>query len=134
MLSALSVFIYAFIVSVCFAVIFSFIPNVKLNHPLTYISCCTIFAVYFLYFLIVYIKTPQKKVAQDSSGFKLNIKIALISILLLPLIFAVNMLFGFSFSNFLSYGITILYPSFLALSYFVYYISKKIILRTKSVH
>lgn len=133
MLSALFIFLYFFVISSTFGIISAFVPQ-TLNSPFIYIVLPIISIGIFTYYLVEYIKTPQKRVAFDINKYKFKIKKALICLLLVPIIFALNLFFGFTFVEFTKYLTTIIYPICIALVYFVYYPFKRILLKSKFVH
>ena len=132
MLSSTSVLLYVALISTIFGIIYSNSINVKINHPITYIVFPVIASLYFLYNLIVYLKSPQKRIAFDLTKFNINYVYLTISIMIIPVIFAINLIFGFSFKNFYNYSLSLLYPICLTLTYLVYYATQKIILKNKT--
>ncbi|MBE7074390.1 MAG: PadR family transcriptional regulator [Clostridiales bacterium] len=134
MLSSLMLFVYISLLSITFGIICSFIPNVKLHNVTSYLLFPILFLIYFICTYITYVRTPQKRIALDTSKFKFNWKLCLISILLIPVIFAINLLCGFTFVNFKSYCLITLYPIMLSLTYFIYFLFTKIILKSKSIY
>lgn len=134
MLSSLPIFIYIAILSLCFGIICSDMQNIKLNHPISFIICPFIACLYFIYYLILFLKAPQKKIALDLTKYKVKIKYLIVSLLLIPIILAINIMIGFSFVNFKTYIVTALYPIFITLSYLIFCLSRKLILKTKFIY
>ena len=133
MLSALFIFLYMCVISTAFGIIGAFVPQ-KLNSPFIYFVLPIICLGIFVYYLVEYIKTPQKRVAFDINKYKFKTKTALICLLLIPIILSLNLIFGFTFTEFSKYLTTIIYPIFIVLIYFVYYPFKKLLLRSKSIY
>ena len=133
MLTCLCLLGYICLLSLGFGIGFSFSNDVILNHPITFIVFPTLALFLFIYSLILYLRAPHKRVALDLTKFKPNLKFTLISLLIIPIVIAINIICGFTFNQFAQYAITLIYPSLIALSYFVYLIFRKIILKTNSV-
>lgn len=134
MLTSLSVLCFVCVISLVFGILFSFSSIALLNNPLTFIVFPIIATLLFIYSLSLYLRAPQKRIALDLTKFKINYKLLFVSLLIIPIIIAVNIICGFSFDAFPKYAITITYPSVIALTYFVYFISQQIILKTNSVY
>lgn len=134
MLTSLSVFAYAVLVSLIFGIVYSFIPGVRFNKPISFIIMPIIVGIYFCYYLVCYLKTPQKRIALDISKYKLKSKYILVSILLIPLILSGNLIAGFTFKNISLYQISIFYPLCFVFTYFVYYFARKLILKSKNLY
>lgn len=134
MLSSLCVLIYVAIVSAVFGFCFSGAVGVKLNSPITYLIFPIITLVYFLIAFISYIKAPQKRIALDLSVYKFRLKYLMISLLFIPIIFAINLLFGFSFEQFNLWIVALVYPCCMTLVYVVKHVSRKILLKSKSMY
>ena len=134
MLTWLIVFIYTTLLSIGFNIGFSFSNVARLNRPFVYMICPFIALAVFIISYIIYLKTPQKRIALDLKRFKINSKLVLISLLLLPIILALNIFIGFNFANFARYALTIIYPCVTALTYFISYLVRKVLLKTKIVY
>lgn len=134
MLTSLSVFAYTVLVSLIFGISYSFVSGVRFNKPISFIIMPIIIGIYFCYYLVCYIKTPQKRIALDISKYKLKSKYILASILLIPLILSGNLIAGFTFKNIAMYQISIFYPLCFVFTYFVYYIARKLILKSKYLY
>lgn len=134
MLTALSVFVYTIIISMIFGIAYSFVSGVRFNKPISFIIMPILVGIYFCYYLICYIKTPQKRIALDISKYKLKPKYIWASVLLIPLILSGNLIAGFTFANISMYQIAIFYPLCFVFTYFVYFVARKLILKTKSIY
>lgn len=134
MLTALSVFAYIAVISLIFGVAYSFVSGVRFNKPISFLVMPILASIYFCYYLVCYLKTPQKRIALDISKYKLNKKLILISLLFIPLILAGNLIAGFTFVNIRLYQISIFYPLCFVLTYFVYYLARKLILKSKNLY
>lgn len=122
------------IISVILAISFSFVKVAKLNNAIFYVTIPFIFVITTAVALIQFVKSPRKKVAYDVNKFKFNISLFFINLLIIPLIIAVNVLFGFNFSNFPIYSLTILYPIIMATFYLFYYVCQKIFIKRKMLY
>ena len=134
MLTALSVFAYIAVISLIFGVAYSFVSGVRFNKPISFLVMPIGASIYFCYYLVCYLKTPQKRIALDIAKYKLNKKLILISLLFIPLILAGNLIAGFTFVNIRLYQISIFYPLCFVLTYFVYYFARKFILKSKNLY
>lgn len=134
MITCLLTFIYVCLVSLGFGIGFSFSNVARLNRPFVFIICPILAFILFVVSYIIYLKSPQKRVALDLTKFKLNFKIAITSIFLIPIILALNIFIGFNFSNFTRYALTITYPCTIALTYFIFHLIRKIILKFSFVY
>ncbi len=132
--TSLLMFSYISLITIVFAVIFSFIKNVHLNHPVTYIIFPIIALLIFGINYINYKKAPHKCIALDLTKFKFNAKFCAISLLAIPIIFAINLMCGFSFENFTAYSLTLLYPITLSFSYIVFHFVRKLLLKSKLMY
>lgn len=134
MLSALVVFVYVVLVSMSFGLIFRGVSDIKLNSPITYLVFPALALIYFVITFIAYMKAPQKRIALDLSVYKFKIKYCLISLLFIPIIFAINLIFGFSFEQFGLWIVAFIYPCCMTLVYIVNHIARTILLKTKSMY
>lgn len=134
MITCLLTFVYICLLSLGFGIGFSFSNVARLNRPFVFIICPILALILFAISYIIYLKSPQKRVALDLTKFKLNFKLAITSILLIPIVIALNIFIGFNFSNFARYSLTITYPCVIALTYFVFHIIRKIILKFSFVY
>lgn len=132
-LTTLCVFgIYVLISLIC-GFSFCTISNAYLNCPLTFIVYPALLFIPVIFTFLTYIKIPQKKVAKVEQ-FKFNTTLAGLSILLIPIIFAINLFAGFTFANFSSFAICIIYPIFISLTYFVYYFVQKLLIKSRKMY
>lgn len=130
--TSISVFIFTALVTLVCGLIFSN-SDVFLNHPITYVVFPSIALLFFICNVVGYIKAPQKRIALDLTKYKFNFILFIAIILLIPIIFAINFMFGFSFSNFGYYSLSLIYPTLLTLNYVVYFFTQKLILKSKIV-
>ena len=105
-----------------------------LNHPLTFLVLPLICLIVFVINFSIYHKSPQKRVAYDINNFKFSTSSFILNIILLPLIFAINLLLGFTFAKIRVYCITLLYPCILAFIYLIIFVAQKILSKWKKLY
>lgn len=132
MFTSISMFLYTALITLIFGLVFKKL-DVFLNHPITYVIFPSAALLFCFVSVIGYFKSPQKRIALDLTKYKFNSVLFIATILLIPIIFAINFMFGFSFNSFGYYSLSLLYPSLLTLNYLVYFLTQKIILKTKIV-
>lgn len=134
MLTSLCLFGAISLITLIFGIIFSSFKNIYLNSPITYLILPLLSLLIFGINFIAYQKSPQKRVAFDVNKFKFNYSTLILSLLIIPLVIAINILFGFNFKNFSEYSLSILYPLTLSLIYVIYYITQKILSKSKKLY
>ncbi len=124
----LSLFVFGFysVLSLLMGIILIGNNNVYMNKWITFFVYPLILLVIFLICLFNYNKFPQKQMPKNNL-LKMNSNLCIISAVMVPIILAINMFCGFSFSNFGNYIISFVYLSIIALTYFVYYFSIKLV-------
>ena len=122
------------LISIILSLFLGPINDIRFNKPISYIIFPAILGFVTLIHLVLHQKSPQKRVAYDTNKFKLNKISLVISILIIPVIFAVNVLFGFNFKNFAAYSLTIIYPIFISLIYLFYYVIQKLLTKSKKMY
>ena len=134
MLTSLLLFGTYSLICAILGIVFSNIAIAKLNYPITFMSIPAIIFIFFAIRLFLFERSPQKRIAYDINKFKLNYKYLVISLLIIPLTIAINMLFGFNFTNFVEFSVTIIYPCLLCFMYLTYYIIQKALTKLKSLY
>ncbi len=134
MLTSLLLFGTYSLICTLLGIAFRNIAMAKLNYPITFMSIPAIIFVFFAIRLFLFERSPQKRIAYDINKFKLNYKYLVISLLIIPLTIAINMLFGFNFTNFVEFSVTIIYPCTLCFIYLIYYIIQKALTKLKSLY
>ena len=125
----LSMFALYSVVSVMLATVVNlFVTGVYLNSPITYLALPILLFCVMLTKLIVFKKFPHKKVTVKSQQ-KVNTNLLYLSISLLPITLAVNLLCGFTFNNFNNFILAIIYPVLISLCYPLYILTKKLIMK-----
>lgn len=122
------------ILSLLMYIVLSSINTINISFPLIFavlpfISLCVFIGIFF-----IHQKSPEKRVAYDINKFKFNISLFIISLCVIPIVFALNLISGFNFYNFNTYAVTILYPCLLAFTYLIYYICQKLLIKSKSMY
>ncbi|MBE7082447.1 MAG: hypothetical protein E7378_02045, partial [Clostridiales bacterium] len=134
MLTALAILIYTCCTSLIFGICYNFVANAKLNHPLTFIIFPAIALVLFIFALMQYLRTPFNRISYDREKYKFNLKICLICLAIIPILFALCLILGFNGANFVEFSLILLYPTFIALVYFVRYFTIKILLKSNKIY
>lgn len=134
MLTSLFMFIAITLISTLQAIIFINNKVAYLNSPLTFLIMPIVSLLVFIVNYVLYNRSKQKRVAFNINKFKFNLTIFLLSLLVIPIILAINLLFGFNFSNFNQYVISIIYPSQIALIYLIYWSIQKILIKLKMLY
>lgn len=134
MLTSLLLFGTYSLICTILGIVFRDVAIARLNYPITFMSIPAIIFLFFAIRLFLFERSPQKRIAYDINKFKLNYKYLVISILIIPLTIAINMLFGFTFTNFVEFSVTIVYPCLLCFIYLIYYIIQKVLTKLKSLY
>lgn len=134
MLTSLLMFCAFSLLSCLLGIFLSGVESAMYNTPLTYTIIPCVFLIVFLIRLLSYEKSPQKRIAFDINKFKFNWMIMVLSILLIPLVFSINLLAGFTYSTYTQYAVTLLYPCLLSLVYIAHYLIQKVLCRSKSFY
>jgi len=132
--SSLISFIYILCFSLAYTVFFFKRKSILLSNTLTFIVLPIIFASIFIYRTIEYIKNPNKKSTVNIKKYNFKTSYFLISLLIIPLILAINLLIGFNFKNFKYHFITLTYPLILSTIYLFNYIVTKILIKIKNLY
>lgn len=136
MISALSLFLIVSALSLVAGIVFSFAESAYLNAPITFIIYPAILFIFFIVRYLTYVKSPQKRIAHDINKYKLSFGLATTSILMIPIVFAFNLMAGFTFSlsDIIKHSITIIIPCLIAITYFIYHLIQKTTLKFKGIY
>ena len=134
MLTALAILIYTCGISLIFGICYNFVATAKLNHPITFIVFPVIALVLFVFALMQYLRTPFNRISYDREKYKFNLKVCLICLAIIPILFALCLILGFNGTNFVEFSLILLYPTFIALVYFVRYFTIKILLKSNKIY
>ena len=88
----------------------------------------------FLVALALYSKSRQKRIAFDINKFKFNFTLFALSLSSIPIIIAINLLFGFNFSNITHYIVSIIYPCLVSIIYVLYWAIQKLLTKFKILY
>lgn len=134
MLTSLIIFGIYSVLSLVLSLFLKCVESATYNTPLTYTIIPSILLIAFLINLLSYQKSPQKRIAFDINKFKFNWLMLSLSILLIPIIFSINLILGFTFSTYTKYAVTLLYPCLLSGLYVIYYLVQKVLTKSKKLY
>ncbi len=120
--------------SLLFAIPFSLIRGIQNNHVLLYLLVPVTLLCLFIANIISYNKAPQKKIAFDTNKFKFSATNMILSLLIVPFIISINLIFGMTFNNIVSHLTSIILPCQFAFVYLAYYLIQKKISKNKSLY
>ena len=122
------------LISLIFGIIIALCDkSAYLFSPFTFIIYPIILGIFTLVSFIEYKRFPKKMAERNSLANYSNFVFCL-TMTIIPIIFALNLLCGFNFANFNLYAVSILYPIFMSFTYGLFFLIRKFLLKSKSMY